>query len=101
MDLEVWLLFVVTETILCLTPGPAVLFVVSHGLARGGRASLAANAGILTANAVYFALYDFDRAVALSSQFERREIRMMAQLKLAQGVLEGPPKKPLFANDEQ
>jgi threonine/homoserine/homoserine lactone efflux protein len=39
-----------------LTPGPAVLFVVSHGLARGGRASLAANAGILTANAVYFVL---------------------------------------------
>jgi homoserine/homoserine lactone efflux protein len=33
-----------------------VLFVVSHGLAGGGRASLAANAGILTANAIYFVL---------------------------------------------
>ncbi len=33
-----------------------MLFVVSHGLARGGRASLAANAGILTANAIYFIL---------------------------------------------
>jgi homoserine/homoserine lactone efflux protein len=56
VHLDVWLLFVITETLLCLTPGPAVLFVVSHGLARGGRASLAANAGILTANAVYFGL---------------------------------------------
>lgn len=33
-----------------------MLFVVSHGLAAGGRASLAANAGILTANIIYFAL---------------------------------------------
>jgi homoserine/homoserine lactone efflux protein len=44
------------ETALCLTPGPAVLFVVSHGLSRGGRAALAANAGILTANTIYFIL---------------------------------------------
>jgi len=54
----------------------------------------------LAQNAVYFGLYDFDRAIALSLQFERREIRMMAQLKLAQGVLEGSPKKSLFADDE-
>ena len=33
-----------------------MLFVVSHGLTAGGRASLAANAGILTANIIYFAL---------------------------------------------
>jgi homoserine/homoserine lactone efflux protein len=41
---------------LCITPGPAVLFVVSHGLTTGGRASLAATAGILTANTIYFGL---------------------------------------------
>ena len=40
---------------------------------------------------------DFDRAVAMSSKFERLELSMMAQLKLAQGVLDGPPQKPLFA----
>jgi homoserine/homoserine lactone efflux protein len=51
-----WLLFVSMETILCLTPGPAVLFVVAHGLARGGRSSLWANAGILSGNALYFGL---------------------------------------------
>ena len=65
--------------------------------AEGGVGSLLT---MLAQNAVYFALCDFDRAIALSSQFERREIRMMAQLKLAQGVLQGPPKTPLFANDE-
>jgi len=46
-------------------------------------------------------LSDFDRAIAMSTQFERREIRMMAQLKLAQGVLMGPPKRPLFTDIEQ
>ena len=73
---------------------------------RNGEWNMTAEGGVgslltgLAQNAVYFALYDFDLAIALSSQFERREIRMMAQLKLAQGVLEGPPKKPAFANDE-
>ena len=70
MHLDVWILFVVTETVLCLTPGPAVLFVVSHGLARGGRASLAANAGILTANAVYFALSAFGLGAVLLASHE-------------------------------
>ena len=43
-------------------------------------------------NAGYFAWCDFDRAVSVAGQFERPEIRMMAQLKLAQGILAGPPK---------
>ena len=46
----------------------------------------------LANNAGFFARCDFDRAVNLASQFERPEIRIMAQLKLAQGVLAGPPK---------
>ena len=41
----------------------------------------------------HFAWYDFDRAINLAAQFERPEIRMMAQLKLAQGILAGPPKR--------
>lgn len=56
MSLNTWLFFSGTEALLCLTPGPAVLFVLSHGLAQGGRASLWANAGILTGNAFYFLL---------------------------------------------
>lgn len=47
---------------------------------------------ILANSASYFARYDFDRAVTLAGQFERDEIRMMVQLKLAQGILVGPPK---------
>jgi hypothetical protein len=45
---------------------------------------------ILANNARYFARYDFDRAVTLAGQFERSEIRMMAQLRLAQGIFESP-----------
>lgn len=56
MSLNTWLFFSGTEALLCLTPGPAVLFVLSFGLARGGPASLWANAGILTGNAFYFVL---------------------------------------------
>lgn len=47
----------------------------------------------LSLGAGYFAWCDFDRAVSLTMQFERGEIRMMAQLKLAQGVLTGSPTR--------
>jgi hypothetical protein len=44
-------------------------------------------------NAGYFAWCDFDRAVSAAAQFERPELRLMAQLKLAQSILAGPPKR--------
>lgn len=50
----------------------------------------------LAHNAGYFARCDFDRAVSMASQFERPEIRIMAQLKLAQGILAGPSKPLSF-----
>jgi homoserine/homoserine lactone efflux protein len=53
---EAWSLFVVTETLLCLTPGPAVLFVLAQGLGRGAGASLWASLGILAGNTFYFVL---------------------------------------------
>jgi len=56
VSLEAWLLFAATETILCLTPGPAVLLVLSTSLTRGWSAGLQASLGILIANLFYFAL---------------------------------------------
>lgn len=56
MTFEAWLLFCATEAILCFTPGPAVLLVVSQSMTRGAQAGLAASLGILAANAGYFAL---------------------------------------------
>lgn len=56
MTWQTWGLFMMTETALCLTPGPAVLFVVSQALSHGAACSLWANLGILTANALYFVL---------------------------------------------
>jgi homoserine/homoserine lactone efflux protein len=56
MTWTTWWIFVCTETVLCLTPGPAVLFVLSSALKAGARKSIASNLGILAANTVYFGL---------------------------------------------
>ena len=56
MSWEVWATFLLVETGLALTPGPAVLFVVSTALRHGGRRSVWANVGILSGNAFYFLL---------------------------------------------
>lgn len=50
----------------------------------------------LSQNAAFYAWTDFDRAVSLAAQFERTEIRMMAQTRLAQSILAGPPKRFKF-----
>ncbi len=50
------LLFAATELLLSMTPGPAVLLVVSLGMRRGLASSRRGAAGILTGNAIYFAL---------------------------------------------
>jgi homoserine/homoserine lactone efflux protein len=56
MSIEAWLLFVATETVLCLSPGPAVLLVLSVSLTRGWHSGLQASTGILVANLFYFFL---------------------------------------------
>lgn len=66
---------------------------------RDGEWNMSANGAVgelltaLAQNAGYFAWCDFDRAVSLSGRFDRTEIRLMAQVKLAQGILAGPPKR--------
>jgi threonine/homoserine/homoserine lactone efflux protein len=56
MTWYVWWWYLVTETVLSIAPGPAVLFVVSQGLRAGGWRGLWAAAGIVSANIVWFAL---------------------------------------------
>ena len=48
--------FALLEFVLCLTPGPAVLLVVSNALRRGARGGLSAAAGIIAGNLTYFVL---------------------------------------------
>lgn len=49
-------LYVLAEAALSLSPGPAVMLVIACGLAYGARRSIHATLGILSANAIYFAL---------------------------------------------
>ena len=56
MAVEAWALFCLTELVLCLNPGPSTLVVVSQSLTRGPSAGVRATAGVLAANAIYFAL---------------------------------------------
>ncbi len=56
MSLELLLVFAVTELSLSLTPGPAVFLVVSQGMKAGFKPSLRGTLGILSGNAIYFAL---------------------------------------------
>jgi homoserine/homoserine lactone efflux protein len=56
MNWSTWLAFTVMETVLIVTPGPAVLFTISEGIRGGVRSSIGAAAGIVAANGVYFVL---------------------------------------------
>ncbi|HVY22163.1 MAG TPA: LysE family translocator [Steroidobacteraceae bacterium] len=56
MTLKAWLLFLIMETTLSLSPGPAVFYVVAQGMRGGLRRGVSAASGIIMANAIYFAL---------------------------------------------
>ncbi len=78
MTLRTWSLFMATELVLCLTPGPAVLFVVAQRLRHGSRQSVWANLGIVGANTFYFALSAIGLGtVLLASQGVYQSIRFL------------------------
>jgi homoserine/homoserine lactone efflux protein len=54
MELKVWIMFLLTEFLLSITPGPAVLLVSSQGLRYGGKSSYYGALGISSGNVVYF-----------------------------------------------
>lgn len=56
MDWQVLLVFTLTQTLFAVTPGPAVLLTVSHGMKSGFGASLRAALGVQAGNGVYFLL---------------------------------------------
>lgn len=56
MNWNTYLIFLVTTAVVCLTPGPAALLIVTQGISNGYRRSYWAIAGIALANALYFAL---------------------------------------------
>jgi homoserine/homoserine lactone efflux protein len=56
MSWSTWSAFVALNVVLDLTPGPAVLYVISSALRGGTRTGVGASAGILSANLFYFAI---------------------------------------------
>lgn len=54
MDLPLWATFALTMFVLSITPGPAVLLVITQAMSRGFRAGMGAAMGVQVGNAVYF-----------------------------------------------
>lgn len=65
MNWQSWGLFLATEIALSLSPGPAVLLVISQALRGGTRRGIGAALGILAANVVWFTLSAFGVGAAL------------------------------------
>ena len=55
MNPHLWLAFLITATAMAFVPGPAVLYVAGQGVRHGAKKAVAANLGILSGNAVWFA----------------------------------------------
>lgn len=53
---DTYWLYLLTEAALSLSPGPAVMLVIAYGLTLGARRAMFAALGVLTANALYFAI---------------------------------------------
>ena len=52
MELKTWLLFLITDFLVCVTPGPAVILVSTQGLRYGPKYSSFGAMGITSASLV-------------------------------------------------
>ena len=66
MALDTFLLYLATWTLVALSPGPAVMFVMSQGARFGNRGAVAGTAGILVGHLVCFTLIAFGLAALLA-----------------------------------
>jgi homoserine/homoserine lactone efflux protein len=66
MALDTFLLYLATWTVVALSPGPAVMFVMSQGARFGNRGAIAGTAGILMGHLVCFSLVAFGLAALLA-----------------------------------
>jgi len=66
MALDIFLLYLATWTLVALSPGPSVMFVMSQGARHGQRGALAGTAGILFGHLVCFSLVAFGLAALLA-----------------------------------
>ncbi len=67
MALETFLLYLATWTLVALSPGPAVMFVMSQAARFGNRGAVAGTAGICAGHLVCFACVAFGLAALLAS----------------------------------
>lgn len=85
-----------------LVTASATLDGFSHNYLRDGEWNMSGEGEVgrllnaVAENAGFFAALDFDRSVNLAGQMERPELRLMAKLKIAQGVLASPPNPALM-----
>jgi homoserine/homoserine lactone efflux protein len=70
MDLNIWVAYLITEFLLSITPGPAVLLVSSQGLKYGAKTSYYGSLGISSANLFYFTLSAFGLGAVIASASE-------------------------------
>ena len=70
MTWQVWTAFAVLEFVLCITPGPAVLLVLSQALAHGAGKTVWTIFGILSANTVYFVVSATGLGAILAASYD-------------------------------
>ena len=100
--LRLLFIFAITEFLLCLTPGPAVLLVISQAVKNGFQSSLKGAAGILAGNGIYFVLSALGLgALLMSSATLFQIIKWVGAAYLVFSGLRMLPAKEPLANADQ